>query len=298
MRLTRRARDSTLGRCDARSIDRFAGAPRCIFRRPRTLMAQPVQIARYLAAGRAHYGRIDGESLERWSAAPWLGGRATGERDAREGSRLLPPSEPTKIVCVGLNYVEHIAESASVLAGTPVSEEPLLFLKPPSAAIAHGDAIRYPEGVTRMDPEAEMALVIGRRATRVREDEAAACIAGVTAFNDVSARNYQRADGQWARAKGFDTFAPFGPWIALGLDPNALDVECRVNGTSRQRGNTSQLRFRPAFLVHYISRIMTLEPGDVIATGTPAGVAPIVAGDLVEVEVSGVGVLANRVEPA
>jgi 2-keto-4-pentenoate hydratase/2-oxohepta-3-ene-1,7-dioic acid hydratase in catechol pathway len=261
-------------------------------------MAHALQIARYLAAGRVHYGRVDGEGFERWSAAPWQGGRALGERDPRDGSRLLPPCEPTKIVCVGLNYVEHIAESASVIPGTPPSAEPLLFLKPPSAAIAHGEAIRYPEGVTRMDPEAEMALVIGRRACRVPEREAASFIAGVTAFNDVSARNYQRADGQWARAKGFDTFAPFGPCVAIGLDPNALDVECRVNGERRQLGNTSELRFSPAFLVHYISRIMTLEPGDLIATGTPAGVAPIVPGDLVEVEVQGVGVLANRVEPA
>jgi len=151
--------------------------------------------------------------------------------------------------------------------------------------------------VTRMDPEGEMALVIGRRARRVPERDALACVAGVTCFNDVSARNYQKSDGQWARAKGFDTFAPFGPVIALGLSPLDLALELRVNGETRQRARTSGMHFSPAFLVHFISRIMTLEPGDVIATGTPAGIAPIVVGDRVEVELEGVGVLVNVVAP-
>jgi len=253
---------------------------------------------RYRVDGQVVHGRLDGDWIERWTDAPWRGGRAAGERDPRAGVRLLTPCDPTKIVCVGLNYREHIAESATVVPGAAPLPEPLLFLKPPSAALASGEAIRYPVGVTRMDPEAEMALVIGRRARAVPEHGALDHVAGITAFNDVSARNYQRSDNQWARAKGFDTFAPFGPSIAVGLDPGALAVECRVNGEVRQRGHTRDLLFTPAFLVHFISRIMTLEPGDVIATGTPAGVAPIVPGDRVEVEVEGVGVLVNVVESA
>ncbi|HTM58072.1 MAG TPA: fumarylacetoacetate hydrolase family protein [Candidatus Udaeobacter sp.] len=258
----------------------------------------PFHFARYVVDGRATCGRLIGDAFERWSAPPWNGGQATSIRDLRAATVLLPPCEPTKIVCVGLNYRAHIEESATVMAGGAPKEEPLLFLKPPSAVIASGQAIRYPAGVTRLDPEGEMALVIGRRARAVSEHDALEHVAGVTAFNDVSARNYQKSDGQWARAKGFDTFAPIGPWIAVGLDPGSLAVECRVNGERRQRGHTSDLLYSPTFLVHHISRIMTLEPGDVIATGTPAGVAPIVAGDRVEIEVEGVGILINAVEAA
>ena len=147
-----------------------------------------------------------------------------------------------------------------------------------------------------LDPEAEMAVVIGRRARAVSEGEALSHVAGLTAFNDVSARNYQRSDGQWTRAKGFDTFAPLGPWIAVGLAPEGLEVTCRVNGVERQRGNTADLLFPVPALIRFISSIMTLEVGDVIATGTPAGIAPVEHGDRIEVEVSGVGVLENRVE--
>ncbi len=252
--------------------------------------------ARYECGGSVRFGRVVAGGFERWSAPPWLGGSAAGAMDGNDQAKLLTPSSPTKIVCVGLNYRAHIAESLSVAPGGVAPVEPLLFLKPPSAAIASGEAIRYPRGVTRLDPEAEMALVIGRRARAVSEAVALDHVAGVTAFNDVSARNYQKSDGQWARAKGFDTFAPFGPWIAVGLDPRALSVECRVNGERRQRGHTSDLLFTPAFLVHFISHVMTLEPGDVIATGTPAGIAPIEPGDEVEIEVEGVGVLRNKVE--
>jgi 2-keto-4-pentenoate hydratase/2-oxohepta-3-ene-1,7-dioic acid hydratase in catechol pathway len=259
------------------------------------------RIARYLADGAPWYGLLEGDLFLRMDRAPWEGGRETGARDRRDAVRLLPPAVPTKIVCVGLNYGEHIAESATVLPGrAPQSrpDEPLLFLKPPSAVIGSGEAIRYPAGVTRLDPEAEMAVVIGRRATAIEAADAHRHIAGLTCVNDVSARDYQRRDGQWTRAKGFDTFAPLGPWLAMGLDPAALSVECRVNGQVRQSGRTSDLLFPVPFLVSFISRVMTLEPGDVIATGTPAGVAPVVPGDRVEVEVEGVGVLENLVVSA
>ena len=255
-------------------------------------------IARYRVDGETHHGRRQPGGYARLTGAPWLGGRETGTIDPSERVSLLPPVVPTKIVCVGLNYRAHLAESVTAVPGAKPPEEPLLFLKPASAVIASGEAIVYPRGVTRMDPEAELGVVIGRRARAVTESEALACIAGLTCFNDVSARNYQRQDGQWTRAKGFDTFAPVGPWVAVGLPPDRLHIACRVNGVARQNGNTADLLFPVPALIRFISNIMTLEPGDVIATGTPAGVAPVEVGDRIEVEVEGVGVLENRVEAA
>lgn len=257
-------------------------------------------VARYRPSDRESdhscYGRREGAHFLRLDAAPWEGGRETGERDAIERCFLRPAVRPGKIVCVGLNYRAHIAESQTVLTDAAQRGEPLLFLKPPSAVIAHRESIRYPAGVTRLDPEGELAIVIGRRARAVREEAALAHVAGYTCLNDVSARNYQKSDGQWTRAKGFDTFAPIGPWVAIGLDPSALAVETRVNGERRQLGNTRDLIYPVPYLIAYVSGIMTLEPGDVIATGTPAGVAPVVAGDRIEVEVEGIGVLENVVE--
>jgi 2-keto-4-pentenoate hydratase/2-oxohepta-3-ene-1,7-dioic acid hydratase in catechol pathway len=258
----------------------------------------PRLIARYDGPAGRCYGRLDGDRFARMSDAPWRGGRETGAADARDRVTLLPPAEPSKIVCVGLNYRAHIAESQSVVPGAAPPAEPLLFLKPPSALVAHGAAIVYPRGVTRLDPEGELGVVIGRRVRHAGEAEARACVAGFTCFNDVSARNYQKQDGQWTRAKGFDTFAPLGPWLAVGLAPDALRLECRVNGVRRQAASTADLLFPVPALIRFISRIMTLEPGDVIATGTPAGVAPIAVGDRVEVEIEGIGVLQNHVEAA
>ncbi len=256
-------------------------------------------IARYRADGLVCWGRREGEEFVRLDGPPWLGGRECGPRDAAARVVLLPPVVPTKIVCVGLNYREHIAESTTVVpGGLAEPAEPLLFLKPPSAVVATGEAIRYPRGVERLDPEAELGVVMGKRARAVPAEAALDFVAGYTCFDDVSARNYQRKDGQWARAKGFDTFAPLGPWVASGLAPDALHVRCRVNGQERQHGCTADLIHPVPALVSFISRIMTLEPGDVIATGTPAGVAPVHPGDLIEVEVEGIGVLANRVEVA
>ena len=265
----------------------------------RAMTPPPDSIVRVRVGDRAYYARPSGDELLLLDAAPWEGGRPSGVR-ARAGEwTLLAPATPTKIVCVGLNYREHVAESVTVVpGGGEVPKEPLIFLKPPSAVIANGEAIRYPGTVTRLDPEAELALVIGKRARAVSESDAMSHVAGFTCFNDVSARNHQRQDGQWTRAKGFDTFAPLGPWLATGRGPEGLRVECRVNGEVRQRGNTSDLIFPIPFLITYISRIMTLEPGDVIATGTPAGVAPVQPGDRIEIEVEGVGVLTNTVETA
>jgi 2-keto-4-pentenoate hydratase/2-oxohepta-3-ene-1,7-dioic acid hydratase in catechol pathway len=255
-------------------------------------------IARYRVSGRVHHGRREEGGFLRLTAPPWEGGVETGDVDSTAAATLLTPVAPTKIVCVGLNYREHLAESQTSIPDSVARGEPLLFLKPPSALIANGESIRYPAGVTRLDPEGELAIVIGRRARAVGIEDALAYVAGFSCFNDVSARNYQKSDGQWTRAKGFDTFAPLGPWIAVGLDPSSVDVECRVNGERRQRGNTRDLLYPIPFLIHHVSRIMTLEAGDVIATGTPAGVAPVVPGDKIEVEVEGIGILENSVEMA
>jgi 2-keto-4-pentenoate hydratase/2-oxohepta-3-ene-1,7-dioic acid hydratase in catechol pathway len=258
----------------------------------------PTLIARYRAGGAIHFGRRERDGYVRLTGPPWMSGRDTQRFDPAASVELLAPVAPGKIVCIGLNYRAHIAESASLTPGAAASDEPLLFLKPPSSVIGPGQPIRYPPGVERLDPEAELAVVIGCRVRHADEATARAAISGLTCFNDVSARDYQRRDGQWTRAKGFDSFAPLGPWVAVGLDTHGLDVICRVNGALRQRGNTADLLFGVPFLIRYISRIMTLEPGDVIATGTPAGVAPIRIGDRVEVEVEGVGVLENPVEAA
>ncbi|CAN5844147.1 fumarylacetoacetate hydrolase family protein [soil metagenome] len=198
---------------------------------------------------------------------------------------------PSKIVCVGRNYLEHARE-----LGNEVPERPLLFFKPPSALITNGEAIVLPRESGRVEHEGEIAVVIGRRARHVTEDQALRYVAAYAPLNDVTARDLQKTDGQWARAKGFDTFCPLGePVPAEAIDPRELEVVCRVNGEERQRGRASQMAFPIPVLIAYISGIMTLEPGDVIATGTPAGVGPLQPGDRVEVEVPGLGVLSNPV---
>jgi 2-keto-4-pentenoate hydratase/2-oxohepta-3-ene-1,7-dioic acid hydratase in catechol pathway len=200
------------------------------------------------------------------------------------------PVAPSKIVAVGRNYVAHARE-----LGNEVPAEPLLFFKPPSALIGTGDTIRLPRVSQRIEFEAEIGVVIGRRAHRLSVDEAETAIAGFTCLNDVTCRDLQKTDGQWGRAKGFDTFCPVGPRVATDLDWRDLEVICRVNGVERQRGRSSAMQFSIPMLVAYISGIMTLEPGDLIATGTPAGTAPLQDGDRVEVEIPGVGVLSNPV---
>jgi 2-keto-4-pentenoate hydratase/2-oxohepta-3-ene-1,7-dioic acid hydratase in catechol pathway len=204
--------------------------------------------------------------------------------------RVLAPVVPGKIVAIGLNYKDHAAEQ-----GKPLPAEPMIFLKPSTAVIAPGDPIRLPAGVGRIDHEAEMAIVIGRRATRVPAARAAAHILGITCANDVTARDMQNRGVQYSHVKGFDTFAPLGPCIAVGLDASDLAVEGWVNGVCRQKSRTSQLVFSAADLVAFVSAIMTLEPGDVISTGTPSGIGGLKAGDVVTIRVEGVGELTNPV---
>lgn len=199
---------------------------------------------------------------------------------------------PSKIVCVGRNYLAHAKELGNV-----VPSEPLIFLKPPSALLAPGESIVLPPGAGRVDFEGEIAVVIGRRASRVPEERAWEHVAAVAPLNDVTARDLQRRDDQWARAKGFDTFCPVGePFPAEAVDPASLEVVTRINGEERQRGRSADMAFPIPFLVSYVSRIMTLEEGDLLATGTPEGVGPLSAGDVVEVEIPGVGVLENPVK--
>ncbi len=228
---------------------------------------------------------LRGNPYGRWEPGPTIGPLAE--------ARLLAPVTPSKILCVGRNYPAHAAEHDA-----EVPPEPLLFLKPPSAVIGPEAPILLPPQSRRVDHEAEMAVVIGRRCRDVAPEEAWEYVWGVTCANDVTARDLQRRDGQWTRAKGFDTFCPVGPWVVTGLseaDVADLAVICRVNGEVRQEGRTSEMTFSPADLIAYGSAVMTLEPGDLILTGTPAGVGPLHPGDIVEVEVEGIGVLRNPV---
>ena len=221
-----------------------------------------------------------------WSHAPWSSGTATGRVVGFREADLLPPVAPSKILCIGRNYVAHAKEM-----GTDVPTEPLLFLKPPSALARHGGVVDLPPESARVEHEAELGVVIGRVARHVSRANAMEHVFGYTCVCDVTARDLQRKDGQWTRAKGFDTFCPCGPWIETDTDPRALRVRCIVNGVTKQDGSTSQMVFDVATLIEYASRAMTLEPGDLLVTGTPDGTGPIVAGDTVSVDIESIGTL-------
>ncbi len=201
---------------------------------------------------------------------------------------ILPPVQPTKIVCVGRNYREHAEE-----LGNEIPAEPLIFLKPPSAVIGHNQPIVWPEMSQRIDYEGELAVVIKKKARNIKGDDWPDFVLGYTCFNDVTARDLQIKDVQFTRAKSFDTFAAIGPCLALGLDWSSLRLKTFLNGHLVQSGNTRNMIFGIPFLLQFISRIMTLEPGDIIATGTPAGVGPMKVGDRVEVQIEGIGTLSN-----
>jgi 2-keto-4-pentenoate hydratase/2-oxohepta-3-ene-1,7-dioic acid hydratase in catechol pathway len=238
------------------------------------------------------YGLLDGERVHQLSGQPWDAWSRSGESWERGKIRLLAPVEPSKIICVGRNYAAHAAE-----LGNEIPKEPLIFLKPPSSLIGPEESIVLTPYSKQVEHEGELALVIGKRCSHLGENEdALSYLLGYTCLNDVTARDLQKADVQFTRGKGFDTFCPVGPHIETELDPAEVLVETRVNGTIRQSGRTSLMIYPVAFLVRWISRMMTLVPGDIIATGTPAGVGPLVAGDAVEVSVEGVGVLRNPVQ--
>lgn len=249
-----------------------------------------MKIIRFQAPAGPEYGILEGKTVYHATgdyASGFQSGEAIGELDQLT---LLCPCQVTKIVAVGRNYAAHAAEH-----GNEVPSQPLIFLKPPSAVIGPGESIVCPPQSAQVEHEAELAVVIGRRARRVNAADAWGHVLGYTCANDVTARDLQRSDGQWSRAKGFDTFAPLGPWIVTDLDPTDLNVVCRVNGQVTQRASTADMVFKIPQLIEYISAAMTLEPGDVILTGTPEGVSPIQAGDQVEVEIEGIGTLRNPV---
>jgi 2-keto-4-pentenoate hydratase/2-oxohepta-3-ene-1,7-dioic acid hydratase in catechol pathway len=250
-----------------------------------------MRVCRVEVGGAPRWGRVDDESITLLSAAPWLDGRPLAGALPLAGARLLPPCEPTKIVCVGLNYRAHAEEQ-----GKPLPEEPLLFLKAPSALLAPGGDVVLPRQSHQVEYEGELAIVIGRRASHVTPADALAHVLGYTCLDDVSARDIQKREKVYARAKGFDTFCPVGPWLETGIaDPQALTIELRVNGAVRQRGPTSDQIFTIAEVIVFVSEIMTLEPGDLITTGTPPGVGPLAPGDRVEVEIAGIGTLRHGV---
>jgi len=268
-----------------------------------------MRYCRFLLDGHVEYGVVEERDGTLWITGP----AAAPEEDLRfrlaerdDGGKahgfapmplstaaLLPPVTPSKIICVGRNYREHAKE-----LGNEIPTEPLLFFKPPSSLLNPGGVVRLPAASTRVDFEGELALVIGRRAHKLKPDaDWREVVRGVTLANDISARDLQKKDVQWARAKGFDTFCPVGPVVSDELDPVAgVTIETRVNGELRQQGSTTDFIFSIPALLSFITAAFTLEPGDVILTGTPSGVGPLKAGDRVEVSIAGLGVLENPVK--
>jgi 2-keto-4-pentenoate hydratase/2-oxohepta-3-ene-1,7-dioic acid hydratase in catechol pathway len=252
-----------------------------------------VRLVRYLAGERPRYGILRGGEIAELAGEGFASGAEVRGSHRTADVKLLAPVAPTKVVAVGLNYRDHARE-----LGMPVPENPILFLKPPTGVIGPGEAIIRPAMSSRVDYEAELGVVISARARRIGPAEARAHILGYTCVNDVTARDLQKQDGQWTRAKGFDTFCPAGPWIETELEPDDLLVESYLNGERRQSSRTSQFIFGVDHLVSFISHVMTLEPGDLIITGTPAGIGPMEPGDEVEVRIEGIGSLKNPVRDA
>jgi 2-keto-4-pentenoate hydratase/2-oxohepta-3-ene-1,7-dioic acid hydratase in catechol pathway len=249
-----------------------------------------VRLARFRLGDRIFTGTLEDDAVRPLQGTFFEDPLPAGETIPAADVRLLAPIIPSKVVCVGRNYVEHAEE-----LGSDIPTEPLIFIKPSTAVIGPDDLVRLPPESKRVDHEGELAVVIGRPCRRVSQEEASGYVLGYTCGNDVTARDLQQKDGQWTRAKGFDSFCPLGPWVETALDTGDIEVSTRVNGEVRQRGRTRQMLFSPPAIVAYVSQVMTLLPGDVILTGTPAGVGPMSPGDRVEVEVEGIGVLTNEV---
>ena len=259
-----------------------------------------MRIARFARSGDIAYGLVQGTgddpaelALAPLNGHPLFDPTPTGEVVDLSTVRLLAPVQPINVVCIGKNYADHVAEMGGLTTGS--SPDPVVFLKPATSVIGPGDAVRLPAGVGRVDHEAELAVVIGRPARDLTAANALDHVWGYTAANDVTARDQQQADAQWTRGKGHDTFCPLGPWIETDLSPLDLRVRCEVDEVLRQDGNTRDLLHDVPSVLAYISSFMTLLPGDVVLTGTPAGVGPLVPGNVVEVSVEGIGVLRNPV---
>lgn len=258
-----------------------------------------MRIARYARSGDISYGVVQGDvddpgglGLAPLSGHPLFDPRPTGEVVALSSVRLLAPTQPINVVCIGKNYADHVREMGG---GGDAPAEPTVFLKPATSVIGPGEAVRLPVGVGRVDHEAELAVVMSKPARDLTVANALEHVWGYTAANDVTAREQQRSDAQWTRAKGHDTFCPLGPWIETDLDPGDLRVRCEVDEVLRQDGNTRDLLHDVPAVLAFITSFMTLLPGDVVLTGTPAGVGALEPGSTVSVEVEGVGVLTNPV---
>lgn len=250
-----------------------------------------MKIVRFKAGEDIAYGLAEADGVTLYQGSPFVAWEATETMIPWESVQLLAPVLPSKVVAVGKNYADHAEEMDS-----DVPEEPIIFLKPATSVVGPGANVVYPSISSEVHHEAELAVVVGKIARNIRAEDASQYIFGYTAANDVTARDLQRKDGQWTRAKGFDTFCPLGPAIETELDPlERLAVISRVNGEVRQAGFTSDLVFGVAEILEFITRVMTLLPGDVVLTGTPSGVGPVEPGDVMEIEIDGIGVLANRV---
>jgi len=249
-----------------------------------------VKIVRFQDGATTKWGVIEEEGIREMEGDPFGHFHLSAGVRRLEGVRLLAPCLPSKIVALGLNYRDHAEE-----VKMPLPERPLLFIKPSTSVIGPGDDIVYPKMSKRVDYEAELAVVIKKEAKAVPEERAGEYILGYTCLNDVTARDLQPKEGQWTLAKSFDTFAPVGPWIVTDIDPNHLEIETYLNGERRQHSNTKHLIFGPHRLVSFISQVMTLLPGDMIATGTPSGIGQMRVGDRVDIVIEGIGTLTNRV---
>jgi 2-keto-4-pentenoate hydratase/2-oxohepta-3-ene-1,7-dioic acid hydratase in catechol pathway len=250
-----------------------------------------VKVARFSNGAEPRFGIVDGPELVVLKGHPLVAGyQTTGERIPLKEVKLLAPTIPSKIVCIGKNFADHAAE-----IGEEITDEPLIFFKPSSAIIGHGDAIVIPPQSKQVELEAELCLVIGKLAKNVSEEKALEYLWGVTIANDVTARDLQFGDGQWARSKGFDTFCPLGPWVETEFVPDGQVIESRINGDVRQNVAISEMVHKIPFIISYVSKNMSLLPGDIILTGSPAGISEINAGDIIECEVEGIGILSNPV---
>lgn len=250
-----------------------------------------MRIVRYQTEAGTQYGWVNNDKVGEVQGDLFSGFKRKEAKTPLSTLKLVPPCVPSKIVCVGRNYVEHAKE-----LGNDVPKVPLIFMKPPSSIIANGEAIVLPPQSSQVEHEAELVAVIGKRGRHILAEDVKNYILGYTIGNDITARDLQNIDGQWTRAKGFDTFCSFGPWIDTEFDPADAVVTCRVNGQMRQMASTRDMVFNVNTLVVYISSIMTLEPGDLIFTGTPAGVGMLKHGDEVVVEIEGLGALKNPVK--
>jgi 2-keto-4-pentenoate hydratase/2-oxohepta-3-ene-1,7-dioic acid hydratase in catechol pathway len=250
-----------------------------------------VKVARFSNGAEPRFGIVDGPELVVLKGHPLVAGyQTTGERIPLKDVKLLAPTIPSKIVCIGKNFADHAAE-----IGEEITDEPLIFLKPSSSIIGHGDAIVIPPQSKQVELEAELCLVIGKLAKNVSEDKALDYLWGVTIANDVTARDLQFGDGQWARSKGFDTFCPLGPWVETEFVPDGQIIESRINGEVRQNVAISEMVHKIPAIISYVSRNMSLLPGDIILTGSPAGISVINTGDMIECEIEGIGILSNPV---